>query len=112
MDTIIKNKDILKDHVVLEFASEMRHKLGPRLKKILLFGSRARGDAREDSDYDMLIVLDKRSPELRSKILEIERGLMDRYGVLVASILRSEEEWNNTQKFPLAYNIAREGILL
>ena len=110
--SVLSKKDILTDRVVQEFASEIRHRLGSQVKKMFLYGSRARGDAREDSDYDMLVVLDKRTPEIRSTILEIERSLMDRYGVLVASILRSEEEWQNVQKFPLAYNIAREGIVL
>ena len=31
---------------------------GPRLKQVLLYGSRARGDHREDSDYDVLVVLE------------------------------------------------------
>ena len=86
--------------------------MGPSVRKILLFGSRARGDARDDSDYDMLVVVDHRTPELRSTIIEIETQLMDRYGALVATVLRSEEEWQRTQGLPLARNIAREGILL
>ncbi len=39
--------------VVLEEAE----KLGVTVERIILFGSRARGDAREDSDYDILIVV-------------------------------------------------------
>lgn len=31
---------------------------GPGLKQVLLYGSRARGDHREESDYDVLVVLD------------------------------------------------------
>jgi hypothetical protein len=60
----------------------------------------------------MLVVVDHRTPELRAVILEIESQLMDRYGVLVATVLRSEAEWQRTQGFPLARNIAREGVLL
>ena len=56
--------------------------------------------------------VDDRSPELRSVILDIETKLMDRYGVLVATILRSEVEWRRTQGFPLARNIALEGMVL
>ena len=39
--------------VVLEEAE----KLGVSVEKIILFGSRARGDYREDSDYDILVVV-------------------------------------------------------
>lgn len=100
------------DQVVRTFATELRERLGPRVRQILLFGSRARGDAGEGSDYDMLVVVDQRTPELRAIVLDVERGLMDRYGVLVSTVLRSGEEWQRSQVFPLARNIMREGVAL
>lgn len=100
------------DAVVRAFAAELRKKVGHRVRQIVLFGSRARGDAREGSDYDLLVVVDQRSSDLRAVILDIERGLMDRYGVLVTTILRSEEEWKRSQALPLARNITREGVAL
>jgi predicted nucleotidyltransferase len=100
------------DQIVQIFASTVRQRLSDRVRQILLFGSRARGTPQEGSDYDMVVVVDHRTPELRAAILEIERDLMDRYGVLVATILRSEEEWRRSQAFPLAQNIIREGVVL
>ena len=100
------------DQVVRTFATELRERLGPRVRQILLFGSRAQGDEGEGSDYDMLVVVDQRTPELRAVVLDVERGFMDRYGVLVATILRGEEEWQHSQAFPLARNIMREGVAL
>jgi predicted nucleotidyltransferase len=79
---------------------------------LLLFGSRARGEAREDSDYDMLVVVDHRTPELRALILEVACQLMEQHGALMATVLRSEAEWQQAQGFPLARNIAREGVPL
>lgn len=81
------------------------------MNRVILFGSRARGDYYEDSDYDMLVVVDCRTPEVRSIILEIESELLDRYNLLVTTALRSQEEWQRTQGFPLALNIAREGVV-
>ena len=100
------------DPVVQEFATTLRQRLGPHLRQILLFGSHARGDAQDGSDYDMLVVVDHRTPELRAVILEVESQLMERYGALVATVLRSEAEWQQLQGFPLARNIAREGVPL
>ena len=100
------------DPVVQEFATTLRQRLGSHLRQILLFGSRARGDAQDGSDYDMLVVVDDRTPELRAIILEVESQLMERYGALVATVLRSEAEWQQLQGFPLARNIAREGVYL
>jgi len=100
------------DPVVQEFAAMLRQRLGSHLRQLLLFGSRARGDAQDGSDYDMLVVVDHRTPELRAVILEVESQLMERYGALVATVLRSETEWQQFQGFPLARNIAREGVPL
>lgn len=95
--------------VIQEFAACLRQRLGPHLDQVLLFGSRARGEAQDGSDYDMLVVVDHRTADVRAVILDIECQLMERYGALVATVLRSKEEWQKTQGFPLARNIAREG---
>jgi predicted nucleotidyltransferase len=100
------------DLVVQEFATALRQRLGLHLRQILLFGSRARGDAQDGSDYDMLVVVEHRTPELRAVILEVESQLMERYGALVTTVLRSEAEWQQLQGLPLAHNIAREGVQL
>lgn len=100
------------ERIAREFAEDLRKSLGARVRQILLYGSRARGDAREGSDYDMLVVVDRRTPEVRSSVLEVERRLMDRYSVLIATVLRSEEEWRDSQGFPFARNIARESVPL
>ncbi|MDE2058762.1 MAG: nucleotidyltransferase domain-containing protein [candidate division NC10 bacterium] len=98
------------DPVVQAFASELRARLRHRIRRIVLFGSRARGEARDDSDYDILVVVDQRSPEVRPLILEIETALLDDYGALVATVLRTEAEWDRAQGLPLARNVALEGI--
>ena len=101
--------------VILLCKSLLRHcgnDWGSHLRQLLLFGSRARGDAQDGSDYDMLVVVDHHTPELRAVILEVESQLMERYGALVATVLRSETEWQQLQGFPLARNIAREGVPL
>ncbi len=100
------------DTISQEFARELRERLGLSLREVRLFGSRARGDASEDSDYDMLVIVDRRTPDVRAAILEIEVSLMDRYGVLISSLLRSESEWEGSKRFPLGINIAKESRTL
>ena len=103
---------VQNDPVVKTFAHRVRSRLGRKVRDLRLFGSRARGDAHTYSDYDMLVVVDRKTPAVRSAILEIEVGLLDEYDALVASVVRSENEWQSSQGYPLARNIAREGILL
>ena len=90
----------------------MRERLGARARRIILFGSRARGDARPESDYDVVIVVDRRSPDVREALLEIEVELLDRHGSLVACLLRDEREWAASQGMPIGLNVAREGVPL
>jgi len=98
--------------VALEFAQLVRERLGARVRRIILFGSRARGDARTESDYDVVVVVDRRNPDLREAILKIEADLMDRHGSLVACLLRDEPEWEASQGLPIGLNVAREGVPL
>ena len=99
------------DPVALEFARLLRERLGPRVREVVLFGSRARGDARADSDYDDVVV-DRRSADVRATILAIEVDLMDRFGSLVACLLRDEREWEASRRMPIGLNVAREGVPL
>jgi predicted nucleotidyltransferase len=100
------------DAVALEFACLARERLGDRIRSIILFGSRARGDAREHSDYDVVVVVDRRTPQVRATLSDISVEILDRRGALVACLLRDEREWRVTSGYPLGMNIAREGIAL
>jgi len=98
--------------VAVEFARLVRERLGPRVLEVVLFGSRARGEAREDSDYDVVVVVDRRSADVREAILAIEVDLMNRHGSLVACLLRDEREWEASRGMPIGLNVAREGVPL
>jgi len=100
------------DPVALEFARLLRERLGQRVREVVLFGSRARGDARADSDNDDVVVVDRRSADLRETILAIEVDPMDRFGSLVACLLRDEREWEASRRMPIGLNVAREGVPL
>jgi predicted nucleotidyltransferase len=82
-------------------------------EKVILFGSQARGDARPDSDWDLLVVLDKKGKRNWSDFDSYaypfsEIGLT--YGVAINPILYTIEEWNRGKTFPLYKNITKEGI--
>jgi predicted nucleotidyltransferase len=55
------------DPILKRFHAALDEIYGERIERVVLFGSRARGDAREDSDYDVAVFLKDltdRSPEL------------------------------------------------
>ena len=93
-----------------EYAELLRAKLGPHVKQVVLFGSQARGDAREGSDYDFLVVVDQRTRSVREMVLDAGVEMLNRYDQLFASLLYSEDEWRDSQRFPIGWNIQREGV--
>jgi predicted nucleotidyltransferase len=98
------------DNIIKEFSQRLKQSLGNRLKEIILFGSRARGDWEEGSDYDFLIIVDKKTKEVRNIVLNIESELLHKTNKLLSSLIYSEKEWERSKNFPLGRNISKEGI--
>jgi uncharacterized protein len=83
------------------------------LRQLILFGSQARGEATDESDIDILVVLKNlhKDKERHQKVIEIISDLCIDYGKLISCIYLSEERYQ-FEKSPLLINIAREGIVL
>jgi uncharacterized protein len=47
----------INDPILKRFRAALDEMYGERLERVVLFGSRARGDAQEDSDYDVAVFL-------------------------------------------------------
>lgn len=99
------------DAIITEYAEKLKEKLGDDLREIYLFGSRARGDFREGSDYDCLVIISKRTPELLDMIYEVGGDFLSD-GILIASIIRTESKWQEQKYFRLGRIISREGIMI
>lgn len=53
------------------FRELVRSRFGDRLREMTVFGSRARGDAHEDSDVDLLVVVDQLSESERGEVFDL-----------------------------------------
>jgi predicted nucleotidyltransferase len=72
------------------FARAVRDRFGSRVSEIVLFGSYARGEAHEDSDVDVLVVVDDLSAVEEREILDIAYAVkqaMDEWVGLVPVVL-------------------------
>ncbi|MEI6315470.1 MAG: nucleotidyltransferase domain-containing protein [Syntrophus sp. (in: bacteria)] len=94
------------------YADILRARMDAPLKKVFLYGSQARGDATEGSDYDIFVLVDKRTSEIREAVIDAGVEMMNRYDKLFAAIIYGEEEWRKAQGSPLLWNIQQEGIEL
>jgi len=100
------------DPVLAEIKQRLNETLGDNVERIILFGSRARGDAHKDSDYDVLILVKKYTKEMEDQVDDIAYEMLDRYGKLV-NIFDSEVAVYEKSKIdPLFLNIRREGVVL
>jgi predicted nucleotidyltransferase len=93
--------------------SEMARVLGDRLEQILLFGSQARGEARPDSDIDILVVVreDYDYADLIRRTSPIIAALSLRYDVVISRAFVSRERYEREQS-PFLLNVRREGIAI
>jgi uncharacterized protein len=82
--------------------------------EVLLFGSRARNEAKAESDWDILILTPypvnlKTEQKFRHKLFELELE----YGQAISTFVYSKMDWNGKLKAtPLYQNIEKEGVAL
>lgn len=79
--------------------------------EVILFGSRARGDYRKDSDWDFLILTDlsvdwKLKDKIRDKIFDTELETE----TAIFSLVKNREEWKQTNFLEINQNIFQDGI--
>ena len=82
--------------------------------EVILYGSRARGDERTDSDWDILILTDysvnlQTEKKFRDKLYDLELETGEPFSVFAYS----KNDWQTKQRItPFYQNVTQEGILL
>jgi uncharacterized protein len=98
----------MKQQELVYKVKESIRKLDPRAR-VILFGSRARGDSKTNSDWDFLIISslqvnEKLKRQFRTGLIDTELDAEE----VISTIIYSKNEWNDYQFTPFYRNIAKE----
>lgn len=104
-----------KIHDVLEiFAAEAKRIYGSKLRGIILYGSCARGDFSNDSDIDVLVLLNSPQEEIsiqRNKIQDVTDRLDWDYDVVLAPVFQNFDVYEKYRPVSVFYqNVQKEGV--
>jgi predicted nucleotidyltransferase len=96
---------------ILENIRQLKRELIPN-ERLILFGSQARGDARPDSDWDLLILVDKEKRNFNEDFDKYaypfdELGLM--YDTMINAMVYTVKDWYSHPSL-LRYTVEQVGI--
>ena len=101
---------------IQKFINEVKKILGDRLKKVILYGSYARGDYNKKSDVDIMILTDlsfEEIEEYRDKISDVAFEIELKTGIILSPVVKNIEKYNVRRKFvPFYKNVEKEGVVL
>jgi predicted nucleotidyltransferase len=105
---MVNSTDILKTVKIV-----LQQRFGSIIQDVILFGSQAMGTAHEDSDYDVLIVLNKPYDwQFRDQVIDAIYDLELQYDILIDTFLISTHELRHTLRGaqPLFVNALKHGV--
>lgn len=106
-----KMRDLLEEYVILICGI-----YGMHLKQVILYGSYARGDFTEDSDVDIMILLDISDMEIknyRHQLSDITFDFNMDHDLDIKPIAKSEDHFRKwIDAYPFYANISKEGVRL
>jgi predicted nucleotidyltransferase len=100
----------LDDPILRRFRAALNELYGDRIERVVLFGSRARGDAQEDSDYDIAVFLrdlDDRWREVH-RIVPIVTDFLYRDAVFIHAMPYRAGSYE--ERTPLMHELRSEGV--
>ena len=99
---------------VMEYVARIRNRFPDRVLSVVLFGSKARGDADAESDIDLLVLVDAENNEFCSELWRIASDVSLEYNVVLSARVFGQARWAETRRIrlPLYRAIVADGIPL
>jgi len=105
---------ISEAEAVRTFVKSANERYPQMIARVVLFGSKARGEGQVESDIDVLVIVRREDWHLSNAISTLAARVSLEQGVLLGPIVIGQERWERMEreKFSLVRNVARDGIAL
>lgn len=103
-------KKNIPDPIIKQLSETLKKEIGKSIKDIILFGSRARGDSYPDSDYDLIVLVDRETKELEDKIFNLSCEIGWEHNVIITVFVYKKSYYDRKKYEPLFMNIRKEGV--
>ncbi len=80
--------------------------------EIYFYGSRARKTHHNDSDYDVLVLLNQITPAIRKNVYDLAWETGFKYDALIAPVLSLQETFYPSTASPFLNNVKRHGVVV
>lgn len=102
--------------ILLEFARRVNTIMKQHFKKMVVYGSYARGDYTETSDIDVMIFTELKEEEIKkieNEIYDISFDIQMEFGVDISVIIKNENDFNYwLGTLPFYNNVQKEGVVI
>ena len=104
--------------IISEFITAIKDTFGDRVKKIILYGSYARGDFNTSSDIDIMILTDFTDDEIvqhRSEIVQLAYDIEwnNKFDIHLSPLVKNVDRFNYwLEALPFYMNVQKEGVVL
>jgi Nucleotidyltransferase domain. len=99
---------------LLRVTEELKTSFSDRLKAVVAFDSRVRGDFHSESDFDILVIIENPTVSDEEKIIKIISDEEERTGIPFGPVIKSLEAFEKERQFKTGFylNIMKEGVFI
>ncbi|MCI7132055.1 MAG: nucleotidyltransferase domain-containing protein [Lachnospiraceae bacterium] len=102
--------------ILARYVTEVQKIYGTHLKSVILYGSYARGDFTQESDVDIMVLVDLPSDkmdEYSDALAEVDYEYNVNYDIWMMPVVKNVEHFNHwVTAYPFYSNVQREGVVL
>ena len=97
-----------------KFRAEVEKVFGSKLQDMILYGSYARGDNTDESDIDVMLIVDISPDDELNSAIQLSDSVVDlnlEFDVVLSPLVESKEKYEKYKNInPLFANVEKEGI--